>query len=101
MVEMQENKKRGYLRSGHEEDLIILEYLKKQKLQGVKFLCSRYAISLEVVAFRMLGDLDQAKEIVFDTFWNLWVEQKFSDVTPPLRPFLHEEIKKACSMVER
>ena len=99
-MEIQENKKRGQILSGNEEDLIILDYLKKQKLQGVKFLCSRYAISLEVVAFRILGDIDQAKDIVFDTFWNLWVEQKISDVTPPLRPFLHEEIKKACNAVD-
>jgi hypothetical protein len=99
-VDIKVNTKRGSIRTGYEEDLIILEYLKKQKLQGVKFLCSRYAISLEVVAFRILGDIDKAKDIVFDTFWNLWVEQKFSDVMPPLRPFLNEEIKKACNTVE-
>jgi hypothetical protein len=78
------------------DDLETLEYLKNLKSRGVRYLCCRYGEGMIVVAFRILGDIEKAKDIVYDTFWKLWVEQKFADVIPPLRPFLYEEIKKAC-----
>ncbi len=78
------------------DDLEILECLKSLKLRGIKCLYTKYGEGLSIVASRMLGNADKAKDIVYDTFWKLWFEKKFSDVAPPLRPFLYEEIKKAC-----
>ena len=78
------------------EDLQILEYLKNSKLRGIRLLFSRYAEGMFIVAYRMLGDINKAKEIVDDTFWKLWSEQGFFDATPPLRSYLYEKIKKAC-----
>lgn len=78
------------------EDLQILEYLNNSKLRGIKLLSSRYGEGMVIVAYRMLGDMNKAKEIVDDTFWKLWSDQEFSGAAPPLRLFLYEKIKKAC-----
>jgi hypothetical protein len=78
------------------DDLEILGYLKDLKLKGIRYLYSSYGKGMIVVAFQAMGDLEKATDIVFDTFWKLWMEKKFSDVVPPLRPFLYNEIKKAC-----
>ena len=78
------------------EDLMILQQLRSYKLRGVRFLISRYGDGMVIVAFRMLGDMDKAKKIVYETFWKLWSQNGFSDAQPPLRAFLYEEIKKAC-----
>jgi len=78
------------------DDLETLEYLKNLKSRGVRYLCRSYGEGMTIVAFRILGDIVQAEDIVYGTFWRLWLEKKFSDVVPPLRPFLYEEIKKAC-----
>ena len=83
------------------EDLQILEYLNSSKLRGIRLLFSRYGEGMVVVAHRMLGDMNKAKEIVDDTFWKLWSEQGFSDATPPLRSFLYEKIKTACDKESR
>ncbi len=80
------------------DDFEILEYLKSNKLRGVKYLFTKYGDGMIIVASRMLADTDKAKDIVYNTFWKLWLEKKFSDVTPPLRPFLYKEIKKACKV---
>jgi len=77
------------------EDYEILESLKDLKLRGVRYLYSKYGEGMVIVAFHMLGDTDKAKELVYDTFWKLWRENKFTDVTPPLRPFLYKEIQRA------
>jgi DNA-directed RNA polymerase specialized sigma24 family protein len=83
------------------EDLQILEYLNSSKLRGIRLLFSRYGEGMVIVAYRMLGDIQKAKEVVDDTFWKLWSEQGFSDATPPLRLFLYEKIKKACEKDSR
>ena len=79
------------------EDVLILDYLRQQKLQGIRFLYSRYADSMELIASYLLGDRAKAKSIVGDVVWNLWLEKKFVDVDPPLRKFLYREIAKACN----
>ena len=78
------------------EDLQILQQLKTYKLRGVRFLITRYGDGMIIVAFRMLGDMEKAKKIVYETFWKLWRENGFLDAKPPLRAFLYEAIKKAC-----
>jgi DNA-directed RNA polymerase specialized sigma24 family protein len=82
------------------DDLEILTCLKNSKLLGVRYLCSRYGEGMTIVAFRSLRDMEKAKDLVYETFWKLWAEKKFSDVTPPLRPFLYQEVKKACNAVK-
>jgi hypothetical protein len=81
-------------------DVEILEYLRNLKLRGVSHLYCNYGFGMFIVANRMLENIDQAKDIVYDTFWKLWFEKKFSDVAPPLRPFLYQEIIKACATKE-
>ena len=78
------------------EDVQILEYLQNSKLRGVRLLIDRYGKGMVMIAFRMLDDLDKAEKVVYGTFWRLWREKSFAGASPPLRPFLYEEIKKAC-----
>jgi DNA-directed RNA polymerase specialized sigma24 family protein len=78
------------------DDLEILEYLNNLKLKGIRYLLSKYGEGMIIVASRMLGDTDKAKDLVYDTFWKLWLEKKFSDVEPPLRFFLYKQVKAAC-----
>ena len=79
------------------DDLQILEFLNDAKLRGVRFLISKYGDGMNIVAFRVIGDMEKAKKIVYDTFWRLWSERSFHNVSPPLRVFLYEEVKKACA----
>jgi len=78
------------------EDLLILDYLRQQKLQGIRFLYSRYSDSLEMIAYYFLGDKTEAKYLVGEVVWGLWLHHGFVDAQPPLRKFLYTEIKKAC-----
>jgi hypothetical protein len=78
------------------EDLLILDYLRQQKLQGIRFLYCRYADSMEMIAYYFLGDKTEAKYLVGEVVWDLWLHHGFVGVEPPLRKFLYSEIKKAC-----
>jgi len=78
------------------EDALILDALRQMKLQGVRFLYGRYADSMEMIAYYFLGDKTEAKYLVGEVVWDLWLHNKFVDVEPPLRRFLISEIQKAC-----
>jgi|GEM_PF-4720379 len=82
------------------DDVLILDYLRKQKLLGVRYLLSRYSDSLEMIASYLLGDRAEAKYLVGDVIWDLWIHNKFDDIDPPLRKFLYTEITKACKALK-
>jgi hypothetical protein len=83
-----------------DEDLLILTYLRQQKLQGIRYLLCRYADSLELIASYYLGDRAEAMYLVGDVVWTLWLEKKFADVDPPLRKFLYKEIHERCKALK-
>jgi len=53
-----------------------------------------------MIASYLLGDRAEAKYLVGDVIWDLWIHNKFDDIDPPLRKFLYTEITKACKALK-
>jgi len=83
------------------EDVHILTILKEQKLKGIRYLYSHYGDGMEMIASYLLGDKAQAREVVSDVIWDMWINHKFDRVDPPLRKFLYTEISKACKVLNQ
>ena len=79
------------------EDL-LLEELKNKEIRAFLEFYKEYSEDLLIVAFTLLGDAPQSIQKVDELFTQLWKNNKFGTITPPIHRYLFNEITRACKL---
>ena len=83
------------------DETTILADLKAHRFIAFKLIICEFSEDLEALAISQLGDRKIANEIVNDVFYASWLVS-FSDcAAPPIRDFLAEKVKSACSLAKQ
>lgn len=79
-----------------EEEIILLNDLKDKDLKAFSRFYSEFSCDLFVLAYTILGDEPQRRQKVDQLFSDLWDDNKFEDITPPIHNYLYTELWKVC-----
>ncbi len=74
----------------------LLEDLKSGSEQAFTQLYNQYNPGLCSYAYRILGDNDQAKEVVHLTFCHIWDIRKKLEVTESIKSYLYKSVYNNC-----
>ncbi|MGC4038737.1 MAG: hypothetical protein QM764_22430 [Chitinophagaceae bacterium] len=81
-----------------EEQLYLLSELKHRNIKAFSRFYHEFSPDVFVLAFNLLNNEDQSRKKVDELFSNLWEENKFSDITPPIHNYLYNEMRKICKI---
>lgn len=77
-----------------EEDLV--RYLKEGNEKAFKFIFDTYYRPLTLFAFKYIGDIEEAKEIVQEFFVRFWGKHATITIHFSLKTYLYNGVRNAC-----
>ena len=79
-----------------EQELQILNDLKQKDLKAFSRFYSEYSEELLILAYAISGDVLVSRKKVDQLFTDLWENNKFGDIIPPIHNYLYTELRKLC-----
>jgi DNA-directed RNA polymerase specialized sigma24 family protein len=74
----------------------LIQRLKGHDIRAFKQLVNQYSDELLLVAYALTGSGALASEIVARTLLAIFNEAAGSDISPPLKPYLEGQVRRAC-----
>lgn len=78
------------------EDMLLLDQLKKGDIKAYEQLFKKYYRSLNVDAYYLLKDETEAEDQVQSLFIEIWDKQLFLNITYSVKSYLHTAIRNKC-----
>ena len=79
-----------------QEDLIIIEEIKKGNIKEFEILFKRFYKPLLIHANRILQDSDEAEEIVQDLFFNIWKNKADININISVSSYFYSAVRNNC-----
>jgi hypothetical protein len=78
-------------------EIKVIDQIKKHDYAAFKEVCMEFSKPLNSLAYTLVGNFDQAHQIVNQIFITLWINNFSDPVTRPLQDFLESQVKQACT----